>query len=135
MENRSSEFPIKPILLGLLLLLAWKVTDSVTTMVTAFFSTLITIAIIAASLLAAYLVFSFIRDRELGQNKKTRKVNKYQRELKQTLANTPRHLHQEIKSHFEELQRQVFIDKPTTRVDNVLDRTKQVVSIFRRKEK
>ncbi len=131
MENRNDEFPIKPILLGLLLLLGWKVIEEMTRMVTIFFSAMLTIAIIAASLGAAYLVFSFIRNRELGENKKIRKINRIEAEMKQALARTPKHLHHDIKEHCLQKQRDVYAEKPSSHIDDVLDRTKQILSTFR----
>lgn len=130
-ENRNSEFPLKPILVGGLILLIWQTVQAITTMITVFFSAMLTIAIIGASLVAAYLVFSFIRDRELGQNKKIRKIAKIQREMNQTLPSIPKDMRDEYKQSCLKRQRQVFEERSSSRFADILDGTKQVVSTFK----
>jgi hypothetical protein len=134
MEERNrnqSEFPLKPILVGGLIYLLKQAVDAVIVMFTILLSALTTIAIIGASLFAAYSLFSYIRNRELGENRKTRKVARIEREMKMTLMQTPKRMHPQVKQRYQGLMEDVFKERSSSRFDDFFDWMKQVSTIFR----
>ncbi|MFP5263711.1 MAG: hypothetical protein ACLGJB_17665 [Blastocatellia bacterium] len=132
-NRNQSEFPLKPIIAGGLVYLIYKVVEAITVMITILLSSLTTIAIIGASLFAAYSVFSYIRNNELGENRKTRKVAKIEREMKMTLMQTPKRMHPQVKQRYQSLMEDVYAEKSTSRFDDLLDRSKQIATILRGK--
>jgi len=130
-EYRNDEFPIKPLLALGVLYGIYRIVETIVTVLFAFLMGLAYVALGAAGVFVAYWLYQYITNKQYGEEKKTRQIAKLERRRKDVTARLPKHIRDDADQYFKDKQRAVFAQKPSSRFDDVLDRTKQVVSTFR----
>ena len=112
---------------------AARIVEKVVAAITAFLEGLVYIALGAAVILVAYWVYRYIAERQFGEDKKERQVRKLEKKKKEVLKRLPKALRPVAESYYEDQQKEAYETKPKIpRSEILLDRTKQVVNIFRR---
>jgi hypothetical protein len=123
------------ILLLILGYAAVKTVEAVVAAITALLMGLVNIALIVAGIIAAYWLYRYISDKQFGDDKKERKVNRIEKKRKEVTARLPRHVRGQANEYYIDQEKEVYDIKPqVSRADLILERTKQVVGILRRKE-
>ncbi len=123
------------ILIGVVIYAVYRIVEAVVAVVTMFLMGLATIALIGCGLFAAYWLYRYITDKQYGETKNLQQIEKLERQRKLHTSRLPKHLKEQANEYYIEKQREFYNMKPHSRVDAMLDRTKQVVSTLRRREK
>ena len=135
-DNRNnSEFPLMPILVVLALYLGYRIVQQITRFIADLLDGLLIISLGATTILVAFWVYRYITDKQYGETKNLREIEKLERQRKLHTSRLPEHLKEQADEYYIEKQRAFYDMKPHSRVDAMLDRTKQVVSTFCRREK
>lgn len=114
---------------------AIKTVEAIVAAITALLMGLVNIALIVAGIIAAYWVYRYITDKQFGEEKKEQKVRRLEKKRKEVTARLPRHVRPQANEYYIDQEKEVYDIKPqVSRADVVLERTKQVVGILRRKE-
>lgn len=129
-NQQGNDWTVKAIIWGGVALLVYKIVEAIGEAIKALLLGLVDICLIASGIIAAYWIYRYISDKQYGQHKLARKANKLESELEYLLEHTPEHLHEEITEHYRSEQRALLEPKAEKKTDVILDRTKQVVSIF-----
>ena len=109
--------------------------NAVVLAITALLMGLVNILLIASGILAAYWIYRYISDKQFGDDKKERRVHKLEQKKKEVTKRLPKHIRGVAKDFYEEQEKEIYETKPKiARSDAVLDKTKQVINIFRRGE-
>ena len=134
-ENRNDDFPIKLVVLGVVVWGIVQVINAVVAAITAFLMGLVYIALVTVGIVALFWVYRHITDKQYGETKKLQQIEKLERERKLHVARVPKHMKESVNQHYIERQNAVYDLKPRSRVEEWLDWLKQVASVFRRREK
>lgn len=135
MEDRTDEVPIKIILVGILIYAAYELVNKVIAAITALLMGFVYIALGIAGILALFWLYRYITDKQYGETKKLQQIEKLERQRKLHTSKLPKHMREVANQYYFEKQNALYDLKPSSRVDAMLDRTKQVFSTFRKKEK
>ena len=135
MENRSDDGLLKLIVYGGIVYAIYCIVTAVTEAIFTLLMGLVHIALGAAGIFAAYWLYKYITDKQYGETKNLQQIEKLERQRKLHTSRLPKHLKEQANEYYIEKQREFYDMKPHSRVDAMLDRTKQVVSTFRRRDK
>jgi len=124
---------IMPLLILMAVYAAYRVVEAVVAAIEMFLMWLVGIALVATAILTAYFLYKFLSDKRYGDTKRLREIEKLERERKLHTSRLPKHMKEAANQYYYEKQNALYDLKPGSRVDAMLDRTKQVLSTFRGK--
>ncbi|MGA9770444.1 MAG: hypothetical protein WBV94_15500 [Blastocatellia bacterium] len=134
-DNKGNDGIGPLILIGGAVYAIYRLVEAVVTVVTVFLMELATIALVGCGLFAAYWLYRYVTDKQYGETKNLQQIEKLERQRKLHTSRLPKHLKEQANEYYIEKQREFYDMKPHSRVDAMLDRTKQVFSTFRKREK
>jgi hypothetical protein len=130
-KKQNDDFPIKILLIGGVIYAIYSVVEMLASALYQLFMGIVNIALVAGAISAAYFLYRFITNKEFGEQKKMRQIERIEKQ-RESLERLPVHLREQAAEYYTEKQRALYDMKPGSRFDAVLDRTKQVFSTFRR---
>jgi hypothetical protein len=134
-DKKEGGFPIHIIFWMVLLYAGYRIVEAIVNAITILVDGLVIIALITAGILAAYWLYRYITDKQFGETKNLREIEKLERERKLYISRLPQHLRQGANEYYKEKQSEFFNPRPQSRLDVFFDRTKQAMSTFQKKEK
>jgi uncharacterized membrane protein YuzA (DUF378 family) len=134
-EIRSSEFPIKAIVVGGIAYGIYQVVNTVVAAIFALLMGLVYVAVGAAGILTLFFVYRYITDKQYGETKNLQQIEKLERDRKLHVSRLPKHLRDQADEYYKERQRAYYDLKTYSRADAFLERIKQVLHTFRQKDK
>jgi hypothetical protein len=135
-DNRSNgEFPIRPILIALALYLGYRIVQEIIRFVSNLLEGLLFISLGATAILVAFWLYRYITDKQYGQFKAVRELARWQKIKEQNDPYIPEDYRPQWEQFCADRQSECFQMNSHSRFDAGLDRTKQVLSMFRRRDK
>jgi len=98
----------------------------------ALFFGLVWIILFAAGILAAFFLLRYINDKQYGDDKRMRELQKLEEQRIRAVAQAPDHMKDGIDNWYQQRQEALWESKTESRFDVFADRTKQTLGIFRR---
>jgi hypothetical protein len=132
--NEGNGNSAKPLMYLVALYAAYRIVEAIVHAITMFFLGLVNIALAVTAILALYWVYRHITDKQFGETKKLQAIEKLERMRKLHLSRLPKHLREHANQSYVDRQRELYNITAHSRLDAFLDRTKQVLSTFRRRE-
>lgn len=132
MESNNNGGSLVPLLIVVGLYAAYRAIEAMIAALTAFLTGLVTVALGVAVILALFWVYRHLSDKQFGQTRNVRKIAQWERQREYHLSQVPEHLHEKVNEYYAEKMHALFDTRPHSRFDEVLDRTKQIISTFRR---
>ena len=112
----------------------YEIVQTITYALARLLNGLVILGLIATGILAAFWVYRYITDKQYGQTKMLRQIEKIERE-KNLAASLPKALREDYLRHCKERQEALFNLKNHSRLEAGLSLVKQARSAFGKKEK
>lgn len=135
MENNNDDFPIKPLLYLGIAYAFYEIVTTISYAIARLLHGLVTITLWSAGILALFYLYRHITDKQYGETKKLQEIEKLERERKLHTSKLPKHMREQADDYYKEKQRAYYDLKTYSRADALLERTKQVLHVFRGKGK
>jgi hypothetical protein len=135
MSDNNDGFPIKAILGALMFYLGYCIVQEIIHFVSNLLSGLLIIALGATAVLVAFGVYRYITDRQYGQFKAVRELAKWQKIKEQNDPYIPEDYREQWEEFCADKQKECFQMNSHSRFDAGVERTKQIFSLFRRRDK
>lgn len=121
-----------PLVVVIGLYAAYRAIEAMIAAFTVFLTGLVTIALIVAGILSFFWLCRYLSDKKYGETKSLQEIAKLESLRELHITHAPEHLHDQINEYYNEKEQAYFDTRPHSRFDAALDKTKQVLSTFRR---
>jgi hypothetical protein len=119
----------------ILIYAGYRIVEEIADAVELLLQGLVIIALVSAGIVAAFWVYRYLTDKQYGETKTLREIEKLEKDKKLYTSRLPKHLREQAEEYYKGKQREFFEPRPQSRLDVFFDRTKQVISTFQKKEK
>lgn len=113
----------------------YEVVTTITYALARLLNGLVTLGLIATGILAAFWLYRYVTDKQYGETKNVREIHKLEQQRIAVAAKLPKHLRAQADEYYIEKQRAYYDLKTYSRADAILERTKQVLHVFKGKGK
>lgn len=134
-HNNNDATVIKLIGYGFIAYLLYGLVQAVTYAITELLIGLVHILLGVVGIAVLYFLYQFFKGNSaFGEERRIRQIEELERQRKLHRKRMPKHMRDQFDEYSFDIQRSKYTMQANSKVDNFLDRTKQIVSIFRHKE-
>jgi len=136
MENKNNgDFVFKLLVTAFVVALAVQLLKTLTAAVAVFLAAVFNVLLVVGGIIALVLAYRFLTDQQYGETRSIRQIDRLERQRQMANSRLPKHLRSQADVYFKQQQEKFYDLKTYSRIEAMLERTKQIIDTFRKKGK